>query len=276
MLRQAIICLLFLPQLVISQTSEQHFQVLVAKDASIYGETVEPLQYVDDVTSIEVKSGGFLALVHSAGTTYELKEKVFTFYLKPEKFKDRERPDLSFLYQDSVMVDNTDMIVVLHPKFDEKGVLKWVDNSPLEIFWHLPENPFLSYKVTVMDHNGNKIQDFASKNQSIKLKPFHYGLTKNEFMFQVSSSFAGEAVVSKKYHVELVNSTKFPEKASDLVIKALDLELAPLMALETWKQVISMENGEFYFDLFEKFIQRNKAKLTESGEDVELLLSQNK
>jgi hypothetical protein len=97
MLRQTIL-LLFLPQLIYSQTNDLPFQVLVAKDATIYGEAVEPLTFVDDVTSIDIKQGGFLSLVHKGGTTYELNEKIFTFYLKPEVLKEgSNRPELSNL-----------------------------------------------------------------------------------------------------------------------------------------------------------------------------------
>ena len=64
MLRRAIVILLFIPQLVYSQTSDLPFQILVAKDVLLFGREAEPLTFVDDVTSLDVKPGGFLALVH--------------------------------------------------------------------------------------------------------------------------------------------------------------------------------------------------------------------
>ena len=70
-------------------TSDLPFQVLTAQDAQIFGQTVEPLQFVDDVTSIEVADGGFVCLVHKGGTTYEYNEHIFTFSLMPDVKNDR-------------------------------------------------------------------------------------------------------------------------------------------------------------------------------------------
>ncbi|MEQ9402486.1 MAG: hypothetical protein RIM99_02770 [Cyclobacteriaceae bacterium] len=277
MLRQAIALLLFIPQLVFSQTSDLPFQVLIAENATIFGNKVEPLTYVDDVTNIEVGENGFVALVHKGGTTFELKEKTFTFYLKKEKLKDQaNRPDLTVLYEDSARVDDTKIIKVLHPVFDAAGTISWKSDEPFEMYWHLPDEPVISYKVTVSDHTGKKIQDFGTRNHSFILKPYDFGLEENLFIFQISSTFAGETIKSKRYNIELEEAPSYPIKASDLVLKALNLELSPVSALDAWKEVLGAENGKFYFGLFEKFIARNMVKLTDSAEDIELLLSQNK
>jgi hypothetical protein len=101
-------------------------------------------------------------------------------------------------------------------------------------------------------------------------------LDEDAFIFHISRTFAGETISSKKYHINLKEAPSYPTKASDLVIKACNLERIPAYALDIWKEIMLMENGQYYFDLFEKFIARNKSVLTESGEDIELLLSQNK
>ncbi len=277
MLRQAIVLLLFIPQLVHSQTSDLPFQILVAKDVFVFGKAAEPLTYVDDVTSVDVKPGGFLALVHKGGTTYEIEKKTFTFYLKPEKLKELDkRPEFRFLYQDSTVRDPTETITILHPSFNYDRTVTWPDSTPFKVFWHFPDEPVLVYKVTVRDHNGKKIQDFGTKRHDFVLKPYNFGLDEKEFIFQISSTFAGETNRSMEYTIQLEDAPTYPKKASDLVLMAANLELSPLAALEVWKEVLGMEKGKFYFDLFEKFIGRNKAILTKSGEDVDLLLSQNK
>lgn len=277
MLRQAIALLLFLPQLIYSQTSDLPFQILVAKDAYIFGRAAEPLTFVDDVTSVDVKPGGFLALVHKGGTTYEFTEKIFTFYLKPEKLKDRDqRPVLNVLYEDATQIDPTESIAVLHPQFNVDRTINWPDSTPFEVYWHLPDEPVISYKITVRDHTGKKIQDYGTRMHQFVLKPYNFGLDENEFIFQISSTFAGETTRSMEYTIKLVEGSNSALKASDLVLKAANLELSPVSALEVWKEVLGMENGKFYFELFEKFIDRNKEVLAKSGEDIELLLSQNK
>ncbi|MEP1095262.1 MAG: hypothetical protein ABJG78_09140 [Cyclobacteriaceae bacterium] len=277
MLRKAIVLILFIPQLLYSQTSDPAFQILVAKDAFIFGRAAEPLTLVDDVTSIDVKPGGFLALVHKGGTTYEHTEKVFTFYLKPQKLKElNRRPNLDILYKDKASSDSTDSIVILYPQFNSDKTVIWRDNTPFEIFWHLPDEPVIAYKLTIRDHTGKKIQDYGTKKHSFVLKPYNFGLDEKEFIFQVSSTFAGETTRSSEYTIKLQDGPQYPKKASDLVLQAANLDLSPMSALEVWKQILGMENGKYYFELFEKFITRNKALLTESGEDVELLLSQNK
>lgn len=277
MLRKAIVLLLFAPQLLYSQTSDPAFQILVAKDAFIFGKAAEPLTLVDDVTSIEVKENGFVALVHKGGTTYEHKEKVFTFYLKPEKLKElNRRPNLKILYEDEASTDSSESIVVLHPQFNSNKTVVWSDSIPFEIFWHVPEDPVIAYKIAIRDHTGKKIQDYGTKKHSFVLKPYNLGLDEREFIFQISSTFAGETVRSAEHTINLKSGPEYPKKAADLVLQAANLDLSPIAALEVWKQVLRMENGKYYFELFEKFITRNKTLLTESGEDVELLLSQNK
>ena len=277
MLRKAIVLLLFIPQLIYSQTSEPAFQILIAKDAYIFGNPAEPLALVDDVTSIDVKENGFVALVHKGGTTYERKEKVFTFYLKPEKLKElTRRPNLQILYEEKASTDSSEAIVVLHPQFNSNKTVVWPDSTPFEIFWHIPEDPVIAYKITIRDHTGKKIQDYGTKKHSFVLKPYNFGLDEKEFIFQISSTFAGETSRSAEYTINLKSGPEYPKKASDLVLQAANLDLSPVAALEVWKQVLGMENGKYYFELFEKFISRNKSVLTESGEDVELLLSQNK
>ncbi len=278
MLRKAIVILLFIPQLVHSQTSDLPFQILVARDVYVFGKPAEPLTFIDDVTSLDVKPGGFLALVHKGGTTYELKEKIFTFYLKPEELKDVDQwPKLEVLYQDLPLPDPTETITVLHPLFNRDRTIIWGDSSPLEVYWHLPNEPVLVYKVTVRDHNGQKIQDFGTRKHKFTLKPYNFGLDEREFIFLVSSTFAGETTRSMEYTIQLEkNPPASPQKASDLVLKACNLELSPVAALEVWKEVLGMDNGKFYFELFEKFINRNKEVLAKSGEDIEQLLTQNK
>ena len=166
---------------------DKPFQVLVAKDAHTYGISVEPLQYVDDVTSIEVKEGGFISLVHRGGTTYEYTETIFTFYLKPEELKNREeRPPIDMLYMDSTVLDPTKVITVLYPPFDRSGYLVWNENEPFELSWHLHEEPVLNYILSVHTSDGAKIQDFRTALHQYTLKPATYGLSDGQFSFQIS------------------------------------------------------------------------------------------
>jgi hypothetical protein len=276
MLRQLFSIFTIFPLIIFSQ-QDLPFQVLVSKGASIYGEEVKPLQYVDDVTSIEVQDGGFLSLVHKGGTTYEKKEKIFTFYLKPEKLKERvERPRIAALYADSTILDQTKLITVLHPPFDRSGFLIWNEEEPFEFYWYMVDEPTLVYVVTVSDGEGNKIQDFRTKYNHYILKPLTFGLKNPSFMVQLSSTFAGETMSSKRYQIQLTKAPINPNKASDIVIKALDLEPSPTLALKAWQEAIQMPNGEFFVELYKLFLKRNRTILTAAGEDVELLLSQNK
>lgn len=257
--------------------SDLPFQVLFAKDASIYGTPVEPLQMIDDVTSIEVKEGGFLSLVHKGGTTYEHTEKIFTFYLKPEELRNRqERPMLELLYMDSVALDPTKIITVLSPPFDRSGYLEWNENESFELYWHLHDEPVLSYILSVNDASGNKIQDFRTKYHKYLLKPTTYGLEDGLFSFKLSSTFAGETIESKTYTVQLKSGPIYEKKASDLILKALDLELSPVLALPVWQEALAMPNGQFFKPLFEKFLVRNESVLTAAGQDVQQLLLQSK
>lgn len=259
------------------ETNDLPFQVLVANKASVYGDEVKPLQYVDDVTSIEVGEGGFLCLVHKGGTTYEFREKIFTFYLKPEQLKNREeRPDLSVLYMDSISLDQTKIITVLHPPFDRTGYLEWNQEEPFMMYWHLHDEPVVNYILSVSDNNGNKIQDFRTRLHEYELKPMTYGLQEPMFIFKLSSTFAGETIESKTYTVKLVEGKVYEKKAADYVLKALDLELSPLLALKAWQEVLGMPNGKEYAPLYEKFLNRNASILTAAGEDVQQLLSQSK
>lgn len=261
----------------LSAQVDKPFQVLVAKDAHTYGIPVEPLQYVDDVTSIEVKEGGFISLVHRGGTTYEHTEKIFTFYLKPEELKNRnERPPLEMLYMDSTVLDPTNIITVIYPPFDRSGYLLWDESEPFEVFWHLHDEPVLNYVLSVETSDGTKIQDFRTKLHKYELKPTTYGLSDGIFNFKISSTFAGETVESKTYTVQLKSAPDYERKASDLILKALDLELSPNLALPVWQEALAMPNGKFYKPLFEKFLIRNQEILTATGQDVQQLLSQNK
>ncbi|WP_425389855.1 hypothetical protein [Ekhidna sp.] len=261
----------------LSAQDEKPFQVLVAKYANIYGTPVEPLQYVDDVTSIEIADGGFVSLVHEGGTTYEHTETIFTFYLKPEKFKDRsERPMLDVLYKDSTVFDPTKIITVLYPPFDRSGYLVWNENDPFEVYWHLYDEPVVNYVLSVSDNNGNKIQDFRTQPSRYQLKPETYGLSDGIFNFKISSTFAGETIESKNYTVKLEPGKVYEKKAADLIIKALDLELSPELALPVWQEALEMPNGKFYKSLFVKFLIRNADALTANGQDVQQLLSQNR
>ncbi len=258
-------------------SSDLPFQVLVAKDASVYGTPVEPLQMIDDVTSIEVKEGGFLSLVHKGGTTYEHTEKIFTFYLKPQELKERQdRPNLELLYMDSTVLDPTKIITILYPPFDRSGYLVWNENDPFELYWHLHDEPVLNYVLSVHDNAGPKIQDFRTKLHNYTLKPTTYGLKEGAFNFKISSTFAGETVESKTYTVQLKPGPVYEKKATDLILKALELELSPDLALPVWQEALGKPNGEFYRALFEKFLIRNSSVLTASGQDVQQLLSQNK
>ncbi|MEP1034322.1 hypothetical protein [Ekhidna sp.] len=259
------------------ETSELPFQVLVAKDASVYGTPVKPLQMIDDVTSIEIEEGGFLSLVHKGGTTYEHKEKIFTFYLKPEGLKNLSvRPRLELLYSDTTVLDPTKFITVISPSFDRSGYLEWNENEPFELFWHLHDEPVLNYVLKVSDNKGNKIQDFPTRLHKYLLKPTTYGLEDGAFNFKITSTFAGETLESKTYSVQLLPGPVYEKKATDLILKALDLELSPELALPVWQEALSMRNGEFYKELFQKFLIRNQEGLTSAGEDVQQLLSQNK
>lgn len=259
------------------ETSDLPFQVLVAKDANTYGLEVKPLQMIDDVTSIEIKEGGFLSLVHKGGSTYEHTEKIFTFYLKPEPFQNREvRPKLELLYQDSTAFDYTKTITVLSPPFDRSGYIEWNESEPFEIFWHLHDEPVVNYIVSVSDNDGNKIQDFRTALHTYTLKPTTYGLQDGIFTFKLSSTFAGETVESKTYTVQLKPGEPNEKKATDLILMALDLELSPVLALPVWQEALEMPNGEFYKPLFEKFLNRNAKILNAAGEDVQQLLSQNR
>ena len=260
-----------------AQSGDLPFQVLIAKDASIYGEPVQPLQLVDDVTSIEVKEGGFLSLVHQGGSTYEHTEKIFTFYLKPEELKNRkERPQLDILYADSAIVDQTKTISVLYPVFDRSGYLEWNQEEPFELYWHMKDDPITSFKLQVSDNSGNKIQDFPTSLHTYQLKPNTYGLKDGTFIFKISISFAGETIESKTHTVQLKSAPMYEKKATDLILKALELEFQPELALPSWQQALEKPNGKFYADLYQKFLIRNKTKLRAAGQDVEQLLSQNK
>ena len=277
MLRLTILFLLLIPQLVLSQTANLNFQVLVAEGATIFGKQVEPLAYIDDVTSLEIAENGFIALVHEKGTTYELKETVFTFYLKQEKLKSLwKRPELKILYESTPRLDESEMIVMLDPPFDSLGTVNWVEDEAIELHWHLQNEPVVTYKLSVSDHTGKKIQDFGTKKNSFLLKPYDFGLQENEFIVQLSSTLAGETNVSKKYYIRLQKAPTYPVKASDLVLKALNLDVSPVSALEAWKEVLGAENGKYYFKIFETFVNRNRGGLAGSIEDVELLLSQNR
>ena len=95
--------------------------------------------------------------------------------------------------------------------------------------------------------------------------------------FRSQAHLPGETTRSMEFKIRLEEDPgPIPLKASDLVLKACNLELSPVSALEVWKEVLGMENGKYYFELFEKFINRNKVVLAESGEDIEQLLTQNK
>lgn len=259
------------------KTNDLPFQVLIANNALIYGNQVEPLQMVDDVTSIEIGDEGFVCLVHKGGTTYEIEEKTFTFYLKHEQLKNRmDRPPLEILWMDSALSDQSTLITVLHPPFDRSGYLIWNENEPFKVYWHLKDEPVINYMISVSDKYGNKIQDFRTRHHEYELNPATFGLSDPLFTFQVSSTFGGETISSKNYSVGLKNAPLYESKASDYVLKALDLELSPLLALGAWQEVLGMPNGKEYFKLFEKFLIRNKTVLTAAGEDVQLLLSQNR
>ena len=267
--------LVLLPNILLSQDKDLPFQVLVTNNATIYGVPVEPLQLVDDVTSIEVAADGFVALVHSGGTTYEMSEKVFTFYLKPEQLKDRkERPKLSVLYEDSTVLDQTKLITTLSPAFDRSGFLVWNKEEHMKVYWHLHDEPVLNYKISIFDKEGNKIQDYRTKHHEYVLKPSTYGLVDPFFSFRISSTFAGETIESKTYSVELQSAPTYEKKAADLVLQALDLELSPILALKVWQEVVGMPNGAQYSLLYQKFLMRNEMVLRSAGNNFDELLAE--
>ncbi|WP_420316965.1 hypothetical protein [Ekhidna sp.] len=259
------------------ETSDKPFQVLVAQNANVYGTPVEALHYIDDVTSIEIKEGGFVSLVHRGGTTYEHTETIFTFYLKPHELRNRsKRPNLELLYMDDAILDPAKVITVLYPPFDPTGFITWNENESFALYWYLQDKPVLNYILSVSDNKGNKIQDFRTSHNNYTLKPETYGLSDGVFTFKISSSFAGETMESKTYTVQLQAGTEYVVKATDLILKALDLEYSPDLALPVWQEALAMPNGEFYKPLFIKFLNRNESILSASGQDVQLLLSQNK
>ena len=263
--------------LTVAQSADDRpFQVLVSEGATIGDEQVEPLQFVDDVTSIDIAEGGFLSLVHKGGTTFEKREKIFTFYLKSDPLKNLEqRPDIGVLYEDSLQTSDERGISVLFPVFDRSGYIEWDENQPFDLFWHVPTGSMPSYIVTVNDNQGNKIQDFRTKLHKYLLEPSTYGLADGQFSFKIKSSFAGETLESKTYTVQL-KSSKSSRKAADHVLKALELEPNPALALPAWQQALQDENCDFYKALFVKFLNRNRKPLSTAGVDVDSLLLQNK
>ena len=264
-----------LPNFLFSQSAP--FQVLVAKKASVYGESVLPLQYIDDVTSIEIEDGGFISLVHQGGTTYEINETIFTFYLKPELLKERvKRPMLERLYSDSLSSELATNLKVLYPPFDRSGLLSWHETKPVKIYWNQLGTVASSYVVTLSHIDGKKIQDLRTGKPEIELKAYDYGLTQPIFAFKITNKFAGETSESKTYSISLKASPDYPTKAADLVLKALDLEQNSLQALETWEELLSMQNGEQYLDLYKKFLGRHAERLSSAGKDVQQLLLQNR
>ena len=275
-IRYSVLFLIVIPLSVYCQ-EELPFQVLVANGASIYGDPVKDLQMVNDVTSIEIEDGGFVSLVHKDGTTYERTEKFFTFYLKPEELRKlNKRPQLDVLYMDSTVLDPTKVVTVLYPPFDRTGYLIWNENEPFEIYWHLKDEPVINYILSAKTNDGEKIQDFRTRLNSYKLRPETYGLKDGVLNLKISSTFAGETVASKTYTVAFKPGKTYPKKASDLVLKALFLELSPGLALPVWQEALVMPNGKFYKPLFEKFLIRNQKILAKAGEDVQQLLLQNK
>jgi len=272
MAKRIFLLVIALPNFLFSQTPP--FQVLTARNAAVYGKAIEPMQYIDDVSTIQVEPGGFLSLVHQGGTTYEITEKIFTFYLKPEPLKNRDqRPELEILYSDSI-AGSPEEIKVLHPPVNASLGLECKSDDPVKILWSKIGNDHTRYKISLFYNSGGKIQDFSTTQNEIVLRHSTFGLTEPTFTFKLSSNFAGETEESELYTVSLVEAgTGYPTKASDLVIKALDLDINPSLALGVWKELLSMPNGKEYFDLYEKFINRHSSRLTSAGADVEQLLS---
>lgn len=257
--------------------SDLPFQVLVAQNASIYGDEVKPLQMVDDVTSIEVGENGFLSLVHKGGTTYEFREKIFTFYLKPEKLKDQNSgPNLDVLYSDSASQEVSKLITPIFPSFDRSGYIVWNKEEPFKLYWHFQDQPMENYILSVSDNVGNKIQDFRISSNVYEFRPSTFGLADHIFTFKISSTLGDETFSSKTYTVALQSAPVYEKKAADYVLKAADLEVNPTLALQAWHEALAMPNGKEYVFLFEKFLRRNEEHLTAAGQDVAQLLSQNK
>lgn len=259
-------------------SQSQPFQVIVADKGYLFGNELNTLQYVDDVSTIAIKDGGYVALLHVTGNTFELYEETFTFYLKPHDGRRWNKlPELSWLLEDTTVSSVNKTIEVVYPPFDDSGYLESNANEPIEIFWHANDDqPVLNYQIAVSDAKGNKIQDFRTNKNSFLLNHATYGLQDPSFIFQVSSTFAGETIASKRYQVDLYNAEIYEEITSDLVMKALLLELMPEYAFEIWKKIAGSENGKYYTHYYQKFLIRNKEKLISAGIDVEQHLSQNK
>ena len=109
-----------------------------------------------------------------------------------------------------------------------------------------------------------------------EFKPNTYGLKDGTFSFKIKSTYADKTIESKTYTVQPKEGPIYERKAADLVVKALDLELSPELALPVWQEAMTKPNGIHYQELFRKFLIRNKQALSTAGQDVQLLLSQSR
>lgn len=252
------------------------FTVLSSKGATIYGNKIHTLQVLDDVTKIQVQAEGFIALVDNNGTTYEFEEDIYTndltSHLAPSV---KKIPDLSFITSQIPQVKESgkDNFQILYPNFSDEGSLNSSGMSPITIYWEKQKEIFGSYTVSVLNKEGNKIQDFKTSRNEYKLSPDRYGELNGAFKFVTScKNFDGEKIATKTYSIELKETEAYEIKASDLVIKAICLEKIFDKSLKVWQELMAMPNGKHYADLYKSFLIRNKEKITQQGNDMATLM----
>lgn len=274
----SILLVLYFMSSLAQESNINPFQVLVAKNATAHGKPLQPLQKLDDITKIKIQEDGFVSLVHSGGTTFELTDDVYTFYLKSHPSRQRKQsPEIHLLYEEEKLISNTSNndIELLYPPLSASNQLVAEADVPLKIYWDL-DKAVLNYTITIFEGD-NKIQDFKTRNCEYELKPSTYGLTSNRMGFKITSDFYGEKYATPAYQVELIGASKnYEMKAADYVIKALNLESNPMVALSAWQEALEQPNGLEYVALYEKFLGRNSSELSGVQTTVEQLLSQNK
>lgn len=246
------------------------FTVLAEKDAFIYGKKIATLQKLDDVTKIEIKDGGYVALVDAYGFTYELKESTYTLDLKAEGIAPTNLPDLKFMYADKKQED--DKVFLLYPRADEKLQLQVVHKSVIDFYWNKHKDLYGSQTIHAFTSSGNKIQDFKTTKHTYGIKPAGLGID-DGFTFRISyKDYDMREYSSEQYTVNLVKDNSYQMKAADYVIKALCMESLPKVALDVWQKALNMANGKFYSKLYTKFLDRNKDVLVELGADTTALI----
>ncbi|MEM9896173.1 MAG: hypothetical protein AAF789_07360, partial [Bacteroidota bacterium] len=262
---------------VVYAQTEKPFQVLVVKDCSVVGKNLQPLQFVDDVTRISCGADGFISLVHlPTKSTFEVQEDVFTFYLQPDDTHAPSiLPDLEALYS-SVPKASLDIpkneIELLYPVPNAISQIHWDRQTDLPIYWQHAEEITATYIISLFDARGKKIQDSRTRNKYFILKPSTYGLQNPEFSFSIMASFAGDTLRSESVTVFLGDYEAHSKKAADRLLVAAAMEKDPVLALEEWKGLRNGINGEYYEELFQIFLARNRKLLDAQGINVESLL----